>query len=167
MTPLYPYLTAGVFKIFGIYTAASAIVLLSMQCLFSALNCLPVFYLALNLFDRRVASWSGWAWAFFPYAVYFPAERIWSTWLSTALFSVLFLWTLYLERSARLSRWIGVGLLWGLYGAGGSHRAGSVAFHEWLGLLSYAPAETTLGGASGRECARHGRHREPVVCTQL
>src|ERR1700674_1174249 len=43
MTPLYPYVTAGVFKIFGTYTAASAIVLLSMQCLFSALNCLPVF----------------------------------------------------------------------------------------------------------------------------
>jgi len=47
-------------------------------------------YFARKLFDRRLALWSGWAWAFFPYAIYFPAERIWSTWLSTALFSVLF-----------------------------------------------------------------------------
>jgi 4-amino-4-deoxy-L-arabinose transferase-like glycosyltransferase len=114
MTPLYPYLTAGVFKVFGTYSTASALVLLSMQSLISALNCLPIFYFALKLFGRRAALWSGWAWAFFPYAVYFPAERIWSTWLSTALFSLLFLWTLYLEQSPRLSCWIGVGLLWGL-----------------------------------------------------
>lgn len=114
MTPLYPYLTAGVFKVFGTYSTASALVLLSMQSLISALNCLPIFYFALKLFGRRAALWSGWAWAFFPYAVYFPAERIWSTWLSTALFSLLFLWTLYLEQSPRLSSWIGVGLLWGL-----------------------------------------------------
>jgi 4-amino-4-deoxy-L-arabinose transferase-like glycosyltransferase len=114
MTPVYPYLTAGVFKVFGTYSTASAIVLLSMQGLISAVNCLPVFYFALKLFGRRAALWSGWAWAFFPYAVYFPAERIWSTWLSTALFSVLFLWTLYIEESSHLSRWVGIGLLWGL-----------------------------------------------------
>jgi 4-amino-4-deoxy-L-arabinose transferase-like glycosyltransferase len=114
MTPLYPYLTAGVFKVFGTYSTASAFVLLSMQCLISALNCVPIFYFALKLFGRRMALWSGWAWTFFPYAVYFPAERIWSTWLSTALFSLLFLWTLYLEQSTRLSRWIGFGLLWGV-----------------------------------------------------
>lgn len=114
MTPVYPYLVAGVFKVFGTYTKASAIVLLSAQGLISALNCLPIFYFALKIFGRRAALWSGWAWAFFPYAIYFPVERIWSTWLSTGLFSVLFLWTLYLEQSTRLSRWIGIGLLWGL-----------------------------------------------------
>ncbi|HMD15915.1 MAG TPA: hypothetical protein VKH18_04545 [Terriglobales bacterium] len=114
MTPVYPYFVAGVFRLFGTYTKASALVLLSAQGLISALNCAPIFYFALKLFGRRAALWSGWAWAFFPYAVYFPEERIWSTWLSTALFSVLFLWTLYLEQTPRLSRWIGIGLLWGL-----------------------------------------------------
>ncbi len=29
MTPVYPYLVAGVFKVFGVYTKTSAIVLLS------------------------------------------------------------------------------------------------------------------------------------------
>ncbi len=114
MTPVYPYLTAGVFKCFGTYTTTSAIVLLSMQCLISALNCLPIFYIARKLFGHGMALWCGWAWVFFPYAIYFPAERIWSTWLSTALFSVLFLWTLYLEKSVRLFHWVGFGLLWGL-----------------------------------------------------
>ncbi len=113
LTPVYPYLTAGVFKIFGVYSTASALVLLSFQCLVSALNCLPLFYFARKLFGPVVATWSGWAWAFFPYAIYFPAERIWNTWLATLLFSILFLITLYMERSTRLTRWTGYGLFWG------------------------------------------------------
>jgi hypothetical protein len=43
MTPVYPYLVAGVFKLFGIYTKASAIVLLSLNALMSALICILVF----------------------------------------------------------------------------------------------------------------------------
>ena len=113
LTPVYPYLTAGVFKIFGVYSTASALVLLSFQCLVSAVNCLPLFYFARKLFGPVVATWSGWAWAFFPYAIYFPAERIWNTWLATLLFSILFLITLYMERSTRLTRWVVYGLFWG------------------------------------------------------
>jgi hypothetical protein len=113
LTPVYPYLTAGVFKVFGIYSKTSAFVLLAFQCLVSALNCLPIFYLARKLFGPVVATWSGWSWAFFPYAIYFPAERIWNTWLATLLFSILFLITLYMEESTRLTRWIGYGLFWG------------------------------------------------------
>lgn len=112
MTPVYPYFVAGVFKLFGVYTKASAVVLLALQCLISALNCVPIFYFARKLFGSRVALWSGWAWAFFPYGIYFPAERIWSTWLSTTLLTVLFLGALWLAESDRLLRWAGLGLLW-------------------------------------------------------
>jgi 4-amino-4-deoxy-L-arabinose transferase-like glycosyltransferase len=113
LTPVYPYMTAGVFKVFGIYSKTSALVLLSSQCLTSALNCLPIFYIARKLFGRTMATWSGWAWAFFPYAIYFPSERIWNTWLATLLFSILFLITLYMEESTRLTRWTAYGLFWG------------------------------------------------------
>lgn len=113
MTPVYPYFVAGVFKLFGVYTRASAVVLLALQCLISASNCVPIFYLARKLFGSRVALWSGWAWAFFPYGIYFPAERIWSTWLSTTLLTVLFLGALWLAESDRLLHWAGLGLLWG------------------------------------------------------
>ena len=41
--PVYTYLVAGVFKLFGIYTAASALVLLTLNNIFSSLTCLPVF----------------------------------------------------------------------------------------------------------------------------
>jgi Dolichyl-phosphate-mannose-protein mannosyltransferase len=113
MTPAYPYLVAGVFKIFGIYTKASALVLLALNALVSALTCIPVFFIAHKHFGGRAARWSAWAWAMFPYGIYFPAERIWETWLATFLLAVLFLWGLYLEDSVRLWDWAGWGLLWG------------------------------------------------------
>ena len=114
MTPAYPYLVAGVFKIFGIYTKTSALVLLALNALVSALTCIPVFFIARKGFGERVARWSAWAWAFFPYGIYFPAERIWETWLATFLLAVLFLWGLYLEDSASLRDWAGWGMLWGV-----------------------------------------------------
>jgi len=39
--PVYPYIVAGVFKLFGIYTASSALVLLTLNNLFSSFTCLP------------------------------------------------------------------------------------------------------------------------------
>jgi hypothetical protein len=119
MTPVYPYLVAAVFKLFGTYTKASAIVLLSLNALMSALTCVLVFLIARISFGERVAKWSGWAWAFCPYAIYFPVERIWETWLATLLLCVIFLITLNLANPARPEddrprKWIVFGLLWGL-----------------------------------------------------
>lgn len=114
MTPVYPYLVAGVFKIFGVYTKASAIVLVSLNALIASLVCIPVFLIARKNFGDRVAKWSGWAWVFCPYAIYFPVERIWETWLATLILCLLFLITLNLEHDNRLSRWALWGLLWGL-----------------------------------------------------
>ena len=114
MTPAYPYLVAGVFKIFGIYTKASALFLLSLNGLISALTCIPVFFIARRGFGERVARWSAWAWALFPYGIYFPAERIWETWLATFLLTMLFLWGLYIEDSTSLRDWGGWGLRWGI-----------------------------------------------------
>jgi 4-amino-4-deoxy-L-arabinose transferase-like glycosyltransferase len=114
MPPIFPYLLAGVFKLFGTYTKTSALVMLSMNCLASALNCLPVYFMARKSFGDRIALWSGWAWAIFPYGVYFPSEMIWPTTLATLMLSVLFMMVLYLAESDRLSGWISYGLVWGL-----------------------------------------------------
>lgn len=113
LTPVYPYFIAGIFKIFGIYSTTSAFVLLSSNALISALTCIPVFFFARKTFGDKVAVWSGWAWAFFPYAIYFSVERIWATWLSTLLLAILFLLTLRFERPVSIKAWIGYGLLWG------------------------------------------------------
>jgi Dolichyl-phosphate-mannose-protein mannosyltransferase len=114
MTPVYPYIVAGVFKLFGTYTETSAVVLLSLNALTSALVCVVVFGIARMSFGDRVAKWSGWAWAFCPYGIYFPVERIWETWLATLLLCLLFLITLHLENAHKLWHWIVFGLVWGL-----------------------------------------------------
>jgi 4-amino-4-deoxy-L-arabinose transferase-like glycosyltransferase len=114
MGPIYPFLLAGVYKVSGIYTAASAIVALSLNSLFSALTCVPVFLLARESFGERVGTFAAWTWAIFPYAVFFAVNRIWETCLTTLLLSVLFVITIYLARRARLAKWIGFGLLWGV-----------------------------------------------------
>ena len=113
--PVCPYLVAGVFKLLGTYSKMSAWVLLSLNALISALTCLPIFLFARRSFGDRVALWSGWVWAFLPYAVYFPESRIWGTWLVTLLLCILFLMALHFEnKSSGIWAWIGYGALWGV-----------------------------------------------------
>ncbi len=77
--PLYPYLMAGVFKLFGIYTQTSAWVLLTINSMFAALTCIPVYWIAHRTFDRRVAAWSAYAWGLNPYIWYWSIHWIWDT----------------------------------------------------------------------------------------
>jgi 4-amino-4-deoxy-L-arabinose transferase-like glycosyltransferase len=114
IAPVYPMLLAGVFKVFGVYSKASALVILSLNSLFSALTCLPIFFFARRSFDERTALWAGWIWTVLPYAVFFPIDRIWDTWLTTLLLSVLFLIVLKMERSTSLVTWIGFGFISGI-----------------------------------------------------
>ena len=113
-TPVFPYLLAGVFKLFGIYSRTSALVMVSFDCLLSALTCIPVFLIARRSFGIGAARLAGWLWAIFPYGIYFPAERIWETTLATLLFILIFLMALKLAESSSLRGWTGYGLLWGV-----------------------------------------------------
>jgi 4-amino-4-deoxy-L-arabinose transferase-like glycosyltransferase len=113
LSPVFPYLLAGIFKVFGIYSKASALVALSLDSLFSALTCIAVFLIARMHFGERTAFWAGWAWAFFPYGIYFSADFIWATALTTLLMSLVFLAALRLESSSRISDWVLFGALSG------------------------------------------------------
>ena len=114
MTPLYPLLLAAVFKIFGVYTKASAIVMLSLDSLFSALTCIPVFLIARRAFDDRAAAIAGWIWTFFPYAIYFSADFIWATTLTTLLVALIFFSALCLQDNESRQAWLGYGALCGV-----------------------------------------------------
>lgn len=112
--PLYPYLTAGVFKIFGIYTRTSAFVLLLINSFFSALICIPLFYVARRIFGLKVAKWSAWTWALLPYAMYWAVKWIWETSITQFLLVTLMLITLQLEEiENNYRRWALWGFLWG------------------------------------------------------
>jgi len=113
VTPLYPFFLTGVFKVFGIYTTSSAIVVLSLQCLFSALTCVPIYFIGRESFGAAVGGWAAWAWAFSPYAIFHSTNMVWDTCLTALLLTCLFLVTLRLQRSGSLVAWAGYGLLWG------------------------------------------------------
>jgi 4-amino-4-deoxy-L-arabinose transferase-like glycosyltransferase len=111
--PVYTYLVAGIFKLFGVYTAFSALAILTLNNLFSSLTCLPVFLIAGRVFGLRVAACAGWTWAMFPYSIALSNAVVWETSLTTLLLPLLVFLTLYLEQSKSLFAWVGYGLLWG------------------------------------------------------
>jgi 4-amino-4-deoxy-L-arabinose transferase-like glycosyltransferase len=116
LPPVYSYLLAGIFKIFGIETRTSILAALSLNSVFSALTCVPVFVLARQAFGQRVAKWAGWGWAFSPYGVYYGADWAWSTCLVTLELCCLFLFAWRLENSGCKRDWLLFGALCGIAG---------------------------------------------------
>jgi 4-amino-4-deoxy-L-arabinose transferase-like glycosyltransferase len=114
LTPVYPYLLAGILKLFGVYTLRSFFAALSLNILFSAATCVPIFYAGKRVSGLGVASAAAWLWALFPNAIIIPFEWIWDTSLSALLVAVLLWATLELAESRRLLDWSLYGLLWGL-----------------------------------------------------
>jgi 4-amino-4-deoxy-L-arabinose transferase-like glycosyltransferase len=112
--PLYPYLTAGIFHIFGIYSLSSAFILLTINSTFSALTCIPIFLIARKVFSEKVASGAAWTWALLPYVMYWCTRWVWETSLSALLVAVIFWLALTLEERDGIKPWIDFGLLWGI-----------------------------------------------------
>ena len=112
--PLYPFLIAGVFKLFGIYTRASALLLLSINSFFSALTCVPIFLIAKRCFSDKVALWSAWLWAVLPPVMYWCTRWVWETSLAALLLALIFWLTLDLEERDGLKPRFEFGLLWGI-----------------------------------------------------
>lgn len=112
--PLYPYLIAGVFSVFGIYSKLSAFVLLTFNSACSALTCIPIFLIARRMFSEKVAVGSAWAWALLPNVMFWCTRWVWETSLSALLLALVFWLALTLEDRQGLRPWLLFGLLWGL-----------------------------------------------------
>jgi len=129
--PLYPLLIAGVFKIFGVYTAASAWVLLTINSVFSAATSSVIYEIATRCFGptgrgKKIALWSGWLWALYPAAMQFAVRWIWDMCITAFLFSKIIVIALRArgvgEESAvaeagqtqTTARWAAFGILSGL-----------------------------------------------------
>ncbi len=111
--PLYPYLLAGIFKLFGIYTPEAAFTTLGLNALFSSLTCIPVFFFTRNALDSRAARIASFAWAIYPFAVYFSAGRVWDYALTSLLFSCCLVAAQKLHLRSPLA-WLGFGALYGV-----------------------------------------------------
>src|SRR6202521_1575867 len=113
--PLYPYILAGVFKLFGVYSALSAWVILAFNSVFAALTCLTLYRIAERMYEIAVARATAWTWAVFPYAIYWPVRVVWETSFTTFLLSLALLLTLRMaDAPPRRRMWILFGLLWGV-----------------------------------------------------
>jgi 4-amino-4-deoxy-L-arabinose transferase-like glycosyltransferase len=113
LTPVYPLVVAGVFRVFGIFTAKSFYAVIFLNSLFSAAACLPIFLAGKKIGGGTVASLAAWLWAVYPQAVVVPFEWVWDTTLS-ALLGAAILWaTLELAESQEWRDWCLYGLLWG------------------------------------------------------
>jgi len=113
LTPVYPLLLAGIFRMFGLYTFQSFVTAAVLNILFSACTCIPIYYAGRRLGGARVAVIATWLWAVFPNAIKLPVEAMWDTSLA-ALLAACILWaTLTLDESRRLTDWCAYGLLWG------------------------------------------------------
>lgn len=113
-SPLYPYLIATVFHFFGIYSHASAFVLLSINSVFSSLTCIPIFLIARRIFSEKVAVGSAWTWALLPYVMFWCTRWVWETSLSALLMAVILWLALTMEDRDGIRPWIEFGLLWGI-----------------------------------------------------
>jgi len=112
--PVYPLLIAVVFKIFGVYSRPSAIVLLIASSSFSALTCIPIFGIAKRCFSEKVAVGSAWAWALLPNVMHWCTRIVWETSFSALLLALIFWLTLWLEERDGWKPWAVFGVLWGI-----------------------------------------------------
>ena len=112
--PIYPYLLAGIFKLFGIFSYPSSLIIRSIDCAFSALTCWPIYSIGKKAFSTTVARAAAWTWVFFPGAIYFSVQWVWDTSLVALWMALLVAATLELRGSDRTDWWVGYGALWGI-----------------------------------------------------
>jgi len=113
LAPIYPYLLAAIFKLFGIFTFKSSVIIRSLDIAFSAFVCWPLYAIGKKVFGTNVGAASTWLWALLPAGVYYSVIWVWDTALAALCMTLLFAATLHLRGRSKLSWWLGYGALWG------------------------------------------------------
>lgn len=111
-TPIFPYMVAAIFKIWGIYSDASHIIIQTLNCAFVALTVIPIYYTAKRTFGQGVAIGAAWVWVFLPTGLFFPILWIWDTALTALVLTLIFWATLAMRDAQTIFAWAGYGALW-------------------------------------------------------
>ena len=151
IAPLYPYFVSFVFRLFGIYSATSAIVILGIQCLLAAATSINICALGRRTFEGKIGFYAAWIWALSPIFFRWAVSWIWDFAASAFLLSAVFIVTLDVARRNSRKLWLALGVLWAimaltnpallslmpftfLYALYLNHRAG----RRWLASLALA-----------------------------
>jgi hypothetical protein len=145
LSPVYPYLLAAIFKLFGVFSYKSYLVSRAMDISFAAFTCWPIYAIATKVFGRRIGIASMWFWAFLPTAVYYPSVWVWDTALAGLSMALLVLATLDLRGSSRVLSWMGYGALWA---CGAMINASLLSVLPFLALWAIWPLRRQLGHAA-------------------
>ena len=114
LPPGYPLLLAGVFKVFGVYTDASAAAALILNCLFAALTSIPLFALGAAIFNPEAGLIAAALFAVYPPSIWHSVNTIWDTSLFTLGFAVS-IWAIYRAAlTMEVKRWALAGALMAL-----------------------------------------------------
>jgi 4-amino-4-deoxy-L-arabinose transferase-like glycosyltransferase len=114
IAPVYPYLCALFFELFGVFSTKAAVAILLLQSLISALTCLPILGIAERTVGRRAGLAAALLWAAFPWFSKWAVSWVWEISLSAFLFTCLFWYALRLAEPASGKLWLGFGALWGI-----------------------------------------------------
>ena len=133
--PLYPTLLATVFHFFGIYSLTSAFIILSLDSLLSSLTCIPVYFSAKYSLGATGAKVAACIWAFYPFAIYFSATRVWEYALTGLLFTTGFCIAQRIHGATSAWAWLGWGLLAGVTALSNPSTLATLPF--LLGLALY------------------------------
>jgi len=113
--PIYPYILANIFKTFGIYSDASAWIILAFNSIFGALTCITIYKIGERIYGISLARAASWTWAVLPYAIYWSVRVVWEASLSAFLLSLaLLLFIRVADNPPKTRIWVGFGLLWGI-----------------------------------------------------
>ena len=111
-TPIFPYLVAGIFNLWGTYSNTSHVVIQILNCAFAALTIIPMYAIGKRTFGQFVAVGAAWVWVFFPMALFFPIAWVWDTTMAALFFALIFWATLTLQGARSAVAWAGYGALW-------------------------------------------------------
>ncbi len=113
IAPGYPTIIAGIFFVFGTYSFASVIAILTMHVFFSLLTIWLMMHLAREVMDEGTAKLAGVFWGI-SLAVIFIPTIFWETSISTCALIGMIVLALRLQRSPSVAGWAGIGALCGV-----------------------------------------------------
>lgn len=117
VSPVYPYFCAAVFKLFGVLSRPSYMVILLAQCLMSAFTVIFILRIGERTVGRRAAFAAAFLWSVVPWFAKWAVCFIWDPVASSLLFAWLFWYVLTLDDDAAAApttkKWVGFGALWG------------------------------------------------------
>jgi 4-amino-4-deoxy-L-arabinose transferase-like glycosyltransferase len=114
IAPVYPLLCAGVFRLFGVYSVASAVVLLFLQCLMAAATSIAIYALGARTVGARAGLWAAWIWAVSPIFFRWPVSWIWDFTVTALLVCVVLITAIDVGEKGTLGLWLRMAAIWAL-----------------------------------------------------